>query len=124
MLVLVGGPCVLNLAARTDAGSPKSSGRDRYLYLCSMSAWAGSDGANTCMTLVCDYSARNQNDRVSVFVPLHARMGDVVGYHAFWTEMPMWRLWRALPDSQQLCRSFPESLPPSWVKPHVKVVAE
>ena len=47
-------------------------------YFCSMRAQGGSDGANTCMTLVCDRSARNRNGPVSVLVLFHARMGDVM----------------------------------------------
>ena len=43
-----------------------------------MRAQGGSDGANTCMTLVCDHSARNRNDSVPMLVLFRAQMGDVM----------------------------------------------
>jgi hypothetical protein len=44
-----------------------------------MRAQGGSDGANTCMTLVCDDGARKWNDPVSLLVLLYTQMGDVMG---------------------------------------------
>ena len=44
-----------------------------------MRAQGGSDGANTFMTLVCDYGSRKWNDPVSLLVLLCTRMGDVTG---------------------------------------------
>jgi len=44
-----------------------------------MRAHGGSDGANTCMTLVCDYSSRKRNDSVPLLVLLCTRMGGVAG---------------------------------------------
>ena len=48
-------------------------------YFCSMRAQGGSDGANTCMTLVCDDGSRKWNDPVSLLVLLYTQMGDVTG---------------------------------------------
>ena len=48
-----------------------------------MRAQGGSDGANTCMTLVCDHSARNRNDSVPMLVLFRAQMGDVMDYAPF-----------------------------------------
>jgi hypothetical protein len=48
-------------------------------YFCSMRAQGGSDGANTCMTLVCDNGSRKWNDPVSLLVLLCTQMGDVTG---------------------------------------------
>jgi len=44
-----------------------------------MRAQGGSDGANTFMTLVCDYGSRKRNDPVSLLVQLCTQMGDVTG---------------------------------------------
>ena len=52
-------------------------------YFCSMRAHGGSDGANTCMTLVCDYGSRNRNDPASRLALLCAQMGDVTGNALF-----------------------------------------
>ena len=48
-------------------------------YFCSMRAQGGSDGANTCMTLVRVDGARKWNDPVSLLVLLYTQMGDVMG---------------------------------------------
>jgi len=44
-----------------------------------MRAQGVSDGANTFMTLVCDYGSRKWNDPASLLVPLCTQMGDVTG---------------------------------------------
>lgn len=44
-----------------------------------MRAQGGPDGANTCMTLVCDYGSRKWNDPVSLLVLLCTQMGGVTG---------------------------------------------
>jgi len=44
-----------------------------------MRAQGGSDGANTCMTLVCDYRSRKRNDPVSLLMLLCTQMGNVTG---------------------------------------------
>ena len=52
-------------------------------YFCSMRAQGGSDGVNTCMTLVCDHTSRNRDDSVPMFVQLCIKLGDVTGNAPF-----------------------------------------
>jgi len=59
-----------------EAGTVSGT-QDRYF--CSMRAQGGSDGANTCMTLVRVDGARKWNDPVSLLVLLYTQMGDVMG---------------------------------------------
>ena len=89
-----------------------------------MRAHGGPDGANTCMTLVCDYGSRNRNGPVSRLALLCAQMGDVTGNALFALRCRCDTCGSLYPDLRQLRGGFSESLPSGWVKPHVKVVTE
>jgi hypothetical protein len=78
------------------------------------------------MTLVGRTARRNRNELVSIFipaVPLGAKWG-LLRYVSFFDRdavvAPVIRHTRLTATAQ----GFAESLPPGWVKPHVKVVSE
>jgi hypothetical protein len=112
------------LGGAGEAQSRLSDERDRYFR--TMRAQDEGGQENTSMTLVGCPAARNRNELVSILIP-SVRQGsrwDLLRHVSAFGKDAVVTLVIRNTGLTATARGFAESLPPGWVKPHVKVVGE